>query len=295
MAGHARPTHAFHTRRAGPCAVRTHLAPPEPRVGVHQGETSRIHWRTSRMRQITRTPLRVRGAFALVLLAACGDGTAPEPAVGLPGNNALVFRDAGELDPVRDLIRSLMDSTVRLVRAELPVTGVGVLVSADRRGAIPEIGLGGNAPEADVVYIDIDMTVVGIADSLRRHLPLIVAHELHHTMRHRSGDGYGATLARAIVSEGLADRFAVEITGHEPPPWSVALSDSVAAAWLGAAQAVWHEPGYDHDLWFFGAGGSVPRWTGYTLGWRLVSAYQAQHPGVRAADLWDAPAADFLP
>lgn len=236
-----------------------------------------------------------RQAATLVLLAlACGDGTAPEPAEPLPGNNVLVFRDAGELDPVRDLVRALVDSTVRLVRGELAVTGVAVSVGADRQFAIPEIGIGGNAPEEDVAYINIDMTMPGIVDSLGRHLPLIVAHELHHTMRHRSADGYGNTLARAMVSEGLADHFAVEVTGHEPPPWSVALSDSEAAAWLAVAQNTWLQPGYDHDVWFFGVD-SVPRWAGYSIGWRLVADYQVANGGVRAGALWDAPAADFLP
>lgn len=230
---------------------------------------------------------------ALAGVAGCGEATGPGGS--LPGNNALVYRDAGELDPVRSLVRSLVDSTVRRVRGELPVTDVVISVSADARFVIPEIGVGGNAPEAHLVYVDIDMTVPGIRDSLRRHLPLIVAHELHHTMRHRRDDGYGATLARAIVSEGLADRFAVEITGHEPPPWSVALSDSAIADWLPVAQAEWEQPGYDHDAWFFGQGSAIPRWTGYAIGWRLVTDYQARHPGTRAARLWDAPASDFLP
>jgi len=238
---------------------------------------------------------RVLGVVATAVLAgaACGDATAPDGT--LPGNNALVYRDAGELDPVRDLIRTLVDSTVRRVRTELPVTDVVVSVSADARFAIPEIGIGGNAPEATIVYVDIDMTVPGIADSLRRHLPLIVAHELHHTMRHRSSDGYGGTLFRAVVSEGLADRFAVEITGHEPPPWSLALPDAAVAEWTAVARADWQEPGYDHDAWFFGRGGTIPRWTGYAIGWRLIADYQARSPGARAGALWNAPAAGFLP
>lgn len=245
-----------------------------------------------RGRRVRTTGVQALAAVALLAAAACDDATGPDEA--LPGGNALVFRDAGELDPVRDLVQALIDSTVRRVRTELAVTDVVVSVSADARFAIPEIGIGGNAPEATTVYVDIDMTVPGIADSLRRHLPLIVAHELHHTMRHRSDEGYGSTLLRAVVSEGLADRFAVEVTGHEPPPWSVALSDAALAEWIPVAQREWQQRGYDHDAWFFGRG-SIPRWTGYAIGWRLVLDYQARNPNARAGALWDAPAADFLP
>jgi hypothetical protein len=243
---------------------------------------------------VTRAWLSPSVLLALVL-SGCGDTTGPASGEALEGDNRLVFVDGGALDPVRDLIHALADSSVRLVRTELPVTGVRITLSADAEAAIGEIGLGGRSPNSQAVLLAVDMAMAGIADSLRRYLPLLLAHELHHAMRHRSTAGYGTTLFEAVVSEGLADRFAVEVTGADPPPWSVALSDPAAAVWLANAQAVWNADAYDHDAWFFGEGAAIPRWTGYTLGWRLVMDYQSRHPGQRAAGLWQAPASDFLP
>jgi hypothetical protein len=38
-----------------------------------------------------------------------------------------------------------------------------------------------------------------------------------------------------------------------------------------------------HEGWFFGANPTLPRWTGYRLGFRLVETYQTAHPGATAA------------
>jgi hypothetical protein len=231
-------------------------------------------------------------ALGPAALPGCSDTTSVD--MTLPGGNTLVFVDAGELDPVRGLLRSLVDSIIPRVRAELPVTNVRIAISADVTAAISGIGLGGRSPDARTVNLAIDMALGGIADTLRRYLPLLLAHELHHAMRHRSPAGYGTTLFEAMVSEGLADRFGVEVTLDDPPPWSVALSDSSAAVWLANARPVWDSPEYDHDGWFFGSDPTIPRWTGYALGWRLVVDYQGGH-GERASDLWAAPASAFLP
>ena len=88
------------------------------------------------------------------------------------------------------------------------------------------------------------------------------------------GLGYGTTLAEVFVTEGLADHFVAEAFPDTPPqPWDHALSGEQETELWRRAQSVLDVPhGYDHQAWFFG-GGDLPRWAGYTLGYRIAEAY----------------------
>lgn len=86
-----------------------------------------------------------------------------------------------------------------------------------------------------------------------------------------------------------------ELMGTPVPPWCNALSEGEIGTYLELARAELDDPGYDHDAWFFGSGSRVPRWTGYTLGYRLVAEYLAAHSGTSAANLVGTPAEAFRP
>ena len=149
-------------------------------------------------------------------------------------------------------------------------------MAVDASRAIPEIGVGGftNPASGDVsIWID-GSPPGGVEAALETWIPALLAHELHHSSRVRTGPGYGSTLAEALVSEGLADHFAAEAFPDTPPqPWDNALSDDQETELWREAQPVLVTPhGYDHQAWFFG-GGDTPRWAGYTLGYRIADAY----------------------
>ena len=114
----------------------------------------------------------------------------------------------------------------------------------------------------------------GLKAAVETWVPAALAHELHHSSRVRMGPGYGITLAEALVTEGLADHFVAEAFPDTPPqPWDDALSEDQETEVWEMAQAVLEVPyGYDHRAWFFGRG-DVPRWAGYTLGYRITRAY----------------------
>jgi Predicted Zn-dependent protease (DUF2268) len=159
----------------------------------------------------------------------------------------------------------------------LPHRGkVRIEVALDAARAIPGIGVGGfaNPATGDVsVWID-EAPPGGLKAALETWIPATVAHELHHSSRIRMGPGYGITLAEALVTEGLADHFAAEAFPDTPPqPWDHALSADQETELWRKAQAVLDVPrGYNHHSWFVG-GGDLPRWAGYTLGYRIAEAY----------------------
>jgi Predicted Zn-dependent protease (DUF2268) len=230
----------------------------------------------------------------VAMFGACGGGGSPA-APDLTGPNQIRFNDpAGQLRDQETAIRGLVTSALDRVNGVLPLTGVTITVNADGSQAIGGYGLGGRTLGAAAVEMYLDPGFPNLAQLLPERLPPLVAHELHHARRFR-GPGYGRTLLEAMVSEGLADHFSIELMGAPVPPWSDAFPRDQTEGYLGLARPELDTTSYDHERWFFGPSPPLPRWTGYTLGFRLVEAYQAAHPGATAASLVDTPASAFRP
>jgi len=213
--------------------------------------------------------------------------------VPLAGSSALVFSDAAAIAPYRPRIEQIVRDTVTSARALIPLDGITVIVGtgASLANVIPEIGFGGRA-DGGTVHLAFDPESPVLAANLDTELFPLLAHELHHVARMRAV-GYGDNLLGAMVSEGLADQFAIELAGVDPPIWSTALTSQQIATWSTTAQQQWLNANYDHASWFFG-NGEIPRWTGYTLGFELTSAYLERNPGRRASDLANEPATSFI-
>lgn len=164
-------------------------------------------------------------------------------------------------------------------------------VNGPYKSFVHEDGAGGYARSSSEVWIGLKPGMKAW-DALRR----CVAHELHHCARRRLV-GYGRTLAEAIVSEGLADHFVVEVYGPPAGAWTRALNDSQFdnLRMKILADPHWKLPGAYSLAWLTGSRKrGIPRWTGYALGWRAVRDYLARHPGVRASRLAGAPALSIL-
>jgi Predicted Zn-dependent protease (DUF2268) len=235
-------------------------------------------------------------ALALLgALSACGGSGPTQGGSPSPAPNEIRFNDAGGLLRAHEgAIRDLLSSSLTRVTAVLPLTDVTITVIPDPNRAIGGWGVGGFTPSGRVVEIYVDPGYPGLAQVLPARLPPLAAHELHHARRWR-GPGYGRTLLEALVSEGLADHFSVELLGVPVPPWSDAFPRGETARYLDLARPELDSATYDHESWFFVGSAALPRWTGYTLGYRLVEAYQAGHGGPSAAQLVDTPASQFRP
>ena len=176
----------------------------------------------------------------------------------------------------------------------LAVSGVTIRVGTDASETIAGYGAGGYTPDATHVYLHVDLNHTDLGAVYQDRLPLLMAHELHHAMRWRD-PGYGKTLFEAMISEGMADHFAIETVGGSPPPWSSAFPSDSTAYYTDVARSEFDWEDYDHARWFFGTDPALPRWTGYTLGYRYVEAYLLAHAGTTAAGLVGAPASAFRP
>ncbi len=236
-------------------------------------------------------PLRAL-ALALLLSSACNDSSPTAPELPpRPSALTIVISDpngalAGREDAIRQWIQDIFDTAAR----QISVSGTIVTVTTDLGRVIPGWGVGGFTLNAANVELAVDPRLDDAL--LAQRLPQMAAHELHHVARYR-GPGYGQTLLEALVSEGLADHYAVDLLAIVPP-WSRALSASDLELWLERAREELDSPGYDHGAWFIGRG-TMPVWAGYSIGFELVSRYRAAHPGATAASLVDTPAEAFRP
>jgi hypothetical protein len=135
-------------------------------------------------------------------------------------------------------LRRLVTASANKALALLPHRGrVEITVRVSPERTIPGIGIGGFTGPKGNVAIAIDPSHTDLRHTLETWIPATVAHELHHSSRMRVGPGYGVTLGQAIVSEGLADRFAYEVFPDTPPqPWDHALTKAQEqASWLSSA------------------------------------------------------------
>jgi|SRR3989344_6402708 len=209
--------------------------------------------------------------------------------------NLYLLHASGLLDPLTDLIRAEFTNGMDKILEKLPVSDVDVCIYDSRRGVIPEIGIGGSARNAHLVFIKINPEFPDIEKSVAKRLKRTLAHELHHCMRWRN-PGYGKTLLEELVTEGLACHFELEVDGGEPEQYCKALSDEDLTKFMKKAKNKFPSVDFSHGDWFFGSKEKgIPRWTGYSLGFKLVSDYLKMNPDKKASKLYATEAGEFSP
>jgi hypothetical protein len=191
-------------------------------------------------------------------------------------------------------ITQIVRQALQRITPLLPGLDARVDVGVNPKGAIREIGVVGRSdPNTGDVTIALDPAFRDFETTLRVWLPVTLAHELNHAQRINSGPGVGHTLLDAMVFEGVADAFSIQAFPQTPPiPWNHALSRTEEKAAWRQAKGKLHLllDMSEYRGWFFGTG-SLPRWTGYTLGFRIVSGFLGRHPHETAASITSLSAA----
>ena len=161
----------------------------------------------------------------------------------------------------------------------LPLEEVIIRVTYDKKNIIPEYGVGGFC--GDEAYIDIFLEENRESD-WERWLPSTLYHEWHHLARRR-GPGYGKSLLEALISEGLALHFEIEVEGKEPPFFADFLEQDVRYKMIDILKIEYSDTQYDHWRWFFGKG-EFPFLAGYDLSYYIIKKY-LEDKGVNSSEL----------
>lgn len=204
-----------------------------------------------------------------------------------------ILKASGRLGALEKRIKQYIDDGIESVATHIQLPDIDVVVLDNPKMTIPETGVGGYAPLPYILYISIDPSFLNLDKILEKEIVSALVHELHHCARWHT-IGQDQTLFDAIVSEGLADHFDIEINGGEPRPWSVALNEEQLKKINDLAKKEFTCATYNHSEWFFGTNeGKIPRWAGYSLGFSIVADF-FKKTNKKASEVVSMPSKHFL-
>ena len=209
--------------------------------------------------------------------------------------NLHILNAAGRLTPYIDKIENIFDKTVAKVLEKTSFLGTDVVISEFAEDTIPELGIGGHTYGPDLIFICLDAKFPDfINKTLNEELSRTIVHELSHAVRGQT-IGYGETLLKALISEGLADHFDMEINEKGPHLWDIVLNEDQIKEMKSRAKKEYNDKKYNHNEWFFGSKEKkIPRWTGYSLGFNLIAEYLKKNPSKKASQLHNVKAEEFI-
>ena len=190
-------------------------------------------------------------------------------------------------------IQSIAQKTLEEAKIIFGVSDVSVEVLEDPEQVIPETGAGGFAHNSHLISVYYDLQNENFKNNFEKEIRSTIMHEFHHVVRNRKYDWKKDTLLGAMITEGLADHFDIEVNGGNPKPWSVALSESELSRVLKLAVNEFNSRDFSYEEWFFGLSEkNIPKWAGYSIGFDLVKKYILKS-GKKASELVFEPAETF--
>src|ERR1700691_2374472 len=155
-----------------------------------------------------------------------------------------ILPSSKNLRPFAMELRSVTKSVEIAIKKVIRPGNIDVVFYYNPGGTIKEIGIGGYTPCADVVFISLDPGNPKFKAGIKKELPYTLIHEINHAIRFRTPIPK-ETLFEAIITEGLADHFAMEVTNRKTPPaWATALSGNQKRIFLKRASKEWDLPIY---------------------------------------------------
>ena len=207
--------------------------------------------------------------------------------------NLHILKATGRLNPFVEQIEKEFNESVDKISKLMPISDVDVVIFDYPDGAITELGIGAETFSQYLIEININPEFDGLSDSLSKEFKRFMAHESHHALRNRTINNL-ENLLGALISEGLADHFDMEVNNTSPHLWDKALNEEDFERFKKLAKENYFNENYNYDSWFIGSSKDIPRWTGYSLGFYLVEKYLEAHPDQKASTLYNVKAEEFV-
>jgi len=206
--------------------------------------------------------------------------------------NLVLLKSFGKLDQFTNQIQTEFDNSIQKIEKVLPSQNIDIVVYDNPVGTILEYGIGGFAQYFHLIFISLDPDFPNFKQSIADQFSRTLAHEIHHAIRTKY-IGYGNNLLEALITEGLADHFDLEINQKSPQVWDTSLTLKQLSKFQKLAAKEYFNKKYSHTDWFFGSK-NIPKWTGYTLGFELVKNFLKKHPDQKPSTLFSTKAEDFI-
>lgn len=193
----------------------------------------------------------------------------------MPATTIILKADKNILH-LKKLLLETSTYAISSIERKIKLKNIDVLFYIAKNDVIPQLGIGGYTKTPSLVMIPINPSFKNIKKSIKNELPKTLAHELYHAARNYSHENE-KTLIEAMLNEGLADHFEIEMFDGLPGEWDTAISNKKLGRLLDISKQFWEKTNYDHNKWFFGSNKTIPKWTGYSLGFCLVGKYLKKH------------------
>lgn len=206
-----------------------------------------------------------------------------------------VLHAGGGLSSFEKIILDVSNDSIDKITKLIPVDDVDIIFydGGPNRG-IPHFGFGGFTLGKNLIVIPVNSEFQNLKLSIKENLPRTIAHELYHCLRNYNYNKE-RNLLGAFINDGLADHFAIEVTGKPPEKWSTALDEKQILRFLNIAKKDFHNDKYNHQSWFFGSEKeNIPHWAGYSIGFYLVSKYFKIHPDKKPSNIYMEKAFEFI-
>ena len=121
------------------------------------------------------------------------------------------------------------------------------------------------------LFIDLDTYI-------QASLEQTFAHEWNHLVFYRHHPDFPYTLLSYIMMEGFAEVFREETMGGNPAPWSLALTENESSKQLQLLEKYFNTKGMKIYREIFLGNKEFKKWTGYSIGYKLVKDFRKKHP-----------------
>jgi len=193
-------------------------------------------------------------------------------------------------------ILGIFKKTVKKAKKCIPAKNITVEVCEVTSLPLKQMGgIGGYCPRKNYIKISIDLRYCGSKENFKKNFKLTLLHEFHHAARQQQGFPLdGISLFEQMINEGLADYFVYEMT-KEIPVWSrTKINFSKSLQQLKPLLQKNISMKLYSQIFLEGSKKlQIVRWTGYTIGFRLIQNYLLTHEGVDSKSLLTMPYSEF--
>lgn len=192
-----------------------------------------------------------------------------------------------------DMLRFLNSTAEKIVPLTEEVE-TDIVIRHSPQNTIPELGISGQyTNEAGCIDIYLDLNNGHLKNNFEAEVSRTLIHEYMHVVREQYVPWENGTLLDSLIAEGLTQSFEIEVQPDLPPSlYATAFTEEELVELWNRAKTILDQRGWANDEWFFG-GDDIKRWSGYSLGFKLVQD-KIMQSGLSASELYKLPSKDFL-
>ena len=199
-----------------------------------------------------------------------------------------------ELTAVADIVRNIFDVTRDTVMSLTEEVEIDIVIRHSPQNSIPELGTSGQyTKDARCIDIYLDLHNPYLKNNFETEIARTLIHEYMHVVREQYVPWENGTLLDSLIAEGLTQSFEIELQPDLPPSiYATSFTEEELDNLWTKAKNLLDQRGWINDEWFFG-GENIRRWSGYSLGFKLVQD-KIRESGLKPSELYKLPSADFL-